>query len=73
MNPYYHYQYSNGLQFVSRASYTLLNLYLKNKNTEIPKLIGVWRFKEFINNKNKKNVRTKRGNYTLQKTNKRRL
>lgn len=56
---YYHYKYSNGLQFVSRASLTLLKMALElhylqtNKNIEIPKLIGVWRFKEFINNKNK--------------------
>jgi hypothetical protein len=53
MNPYYHYKYSNGLQFVSKASLTLLKMALTNKNIEIPKLIGVWRFKEFINNKNK--------------------
>jgi hypothetical protein len=46
MNPYYHYKYSNGLQFVSRASLTLLKMALMNKNIEIPKLIGVWRFKE---------------------------
>ena len=53
MEKYYHYKYSNGLQFVSKASLTLLKMALTNKNIEIPKLIGVWRIKEFINNKNK--------------------
>ena len=52
MNPYYHYKYSNGLQFVSQASFPLLKLALTNKNIEIPKLIGIWRFKK-ITNKNK--------------------
>lgn len=53
MNKYYHYKYSNGLQFVSRASLTLLTMAFAKRNVEIPKLIGVWSFKEFINNKNK--------------------
>lgn len=46
MNPYYHYEYKNGLQFLSKASLTLLTLYLSSKNVEIPKIIGVWRFKK---------------------------
>ena len=52
MNPYYHYEYKNGLQFLSKGSLSLLTLYLIKKNSEIPKLIGVWRFKK-IKKKNK--------------------
>jgi hypothetical protein len=53
MNNCYHYKYSNGLQFVSRASLTLLTVALTKKNVEIPKLIGVWKFKKFKNGKSK--------------------
>lgn len=52
MNVYYHYAYTKGLQFVSTANLTPLTLALMKKNSEIPKLIGVWRFKN-LKNKNK--------------------
>ena len=48
MNPYYHYKYSNGLQFVSTAKLTELTIALIRKDNEIPKLIGVWRFKKLL-------------------------
>jgi hypothetical protein len=51
MNPYYHYKYSNGLQFVSTANKTIIKL-KTDFGCETPKLIGVWRFKK-LNNKNK--------------------
>lgn len=48
MNPYFHYEYPNGLQFVSLAPELALKLWLKlgNKKEEYPKLIGIWRFKK---------------------------
>lgn len=51
MNKYYHYKYSNGLQFVSIANLTILTAFF-HEGSEKPKLIGIWRFKE-ITNKNK--------------------
>jgi hypothetical protein len=51
MNPYYHYKYLNGLQFVSLAEPAILNVYFE-RGKEKPKLLGVWRFKK-LTNKNK--------------------
>jgi hypothetical protein len=54
MNPQYHYTYNNGKQFVSYGNPLLLLVALKIKDskTEMPKLIGIWRFKK-LTNKNK--------------------
>jgi hypothetical protein len=45
MNAYYHYKYSNELQFVSTANETIIRL-KTDFGCEIPKCIGVWRFKK---------------------------
>jgi hypothetical protein len=50
MNPYYHYKYTNGLQFVSLANPLLLTFHLQ-KGIERPKLLGVWKFKKLTNKK----------------------
>jgi len=50
MNPYYHYTYLNGLQFVSTANETIIRL-KTDFGCEIPKLIGIWRFKKLTNKK----------------------
>ena len=54
MNPYYHYKYSNGLQFVTFAPHVALKMWLKlnNEESEYPVLLGIWRFKKQTN-KNK--------------------
>jgi hypothetical protein len=51
MNSYYHYKYSNGLQFVSTATPLILTIHF-HEGSEKPKLIGVWKFKK-LTNKNK--------------------
>ena len=48
MNPYYHYTHLNGLQFVSTANETIIRL-KTDFGCEIPKLIGLWRFKKLTN------------------------
>lgn len=45
MNTYYHYEYSNGTQFITLANWTILSVYLKIKGVELPKLIGRWNIK----------------------------
>lgn len=51
MNKIYQYSYSSGLQFVSTAEPLLIGIALsKHKVTpEIPKLIGVWKYKKMKN------------------------
>ena len=51
MNHYYHYQYLNGLQFVSLANPIMLTCSF-HEGSEKPKLLGVWKFKK-LTNKNK--------------------
>jgi hypothetical protein len=51
MNNYYHYTYLNGLQFLSTADQTIIRL-KTDFGCEIPKLLGVWKFKK-LTNKNK--------------------
>jgi hypothetical protein len=51
MNPYYHYKYTNGFQFVSTANPLILSIHF-HEGSEKPKVIGVWRFKN-LTNKNK--------------------
>lgn len=51
MNPYYHYKYANGLQFVTTSNPEML-IQFWHRVGEKAKLIGVWRFKK-LTNKNK--------------------
>jgi hypothetical protein len=44
MNPYYHYKYSNGFQFISLANPIMLTCAF-HEGSEKPKLLGIWRFK----------------------------
>jgi len=54
MNSFYHYKYSNGVQFVSQANPKMLQSWLiyNNYQNNSPKLLGIWRFKN-IKHKNK--------------------
>jgi len=58
VNNLYQYSYRNGLQFVTTAEPLLIGIALyksfnKISPVEVPKLIGVWRFKEIKTQKNK--------------------
>jgi hypothetical protein len=58
VNNFYQYSYKNGLQFVTTVEPLLIGVALQRKFDEIspievPKLIGVWKFKEIKIQKNK--------------------
>ena len=61
MNSLYHYSYKNGLQFVTTAEPLLIGFALNIQDkifnrilpVEVPKLIGIWKFKEIKTQKNK--------------------
>ena len=52
MNNIYQYSYTNGLQFVSTANIALIALSTE-KEKEIPKLLGVWKYKVMKQQTNK--------------------
>lgn len=39
---YYHYTYSNGIQFLSLGNPLMLQVYADMDRTERPKCIGIW-------------------------------
>lgn len=53
MNNIYVYQYSNGTQFTTTANPMMLLVYLDfKKENEMPRAIGMWKYKEIHNKKN---------------------
>lgn len=55
MNHIYHYTYKNGLQFVTTAEPLLIGISLQKEfdkisPVEVPKLIGIWKYKKVKTN-----------------------